>query len=153
MNAQSKWPHWLPMLALVLVLLPAPALGQTAGGPPARLGVGERVSVQGGAYWNISVQQLQGLLASDRRPPLVNTHIPYQGDIAGTDVSIPFDRIAEHLDQLPADKDAPVILYCRTGPMSVRAATTLAGLGYTQVYNLVGGFTAWAQAGLPMVGP
>jgi rhodanese-related sulfurtransferase len=37
--------------------------------------------------------------------------------------------------------------------LSVRAATTLAGLGYTKVYSLAGGFNAWATAGLPMVNP
>ena len=78
---------------------------------------------------------------------------PTKGDIAGTNVSIPFNEIADHLDQLPADKDAPVALYCRGGPMRVRAATTLAGLGYTKVYGLAGGFNAWAAAGLPMVTP
>jgi rhodanese-related sulfurtransferase len=111
------------------------------------------VAVPGGAYWNVTPAQLQAMLGSDAKPLLVNTHIPFQGDIAGTDVSIAFNEIADHLDQLPADKDAPVALYCRSGPMSVRAATTLAGLGYTRVYSLVGGFNAWGAAGLPMVNP
>ncbi len=34
--------------------------------------------------------------------------------------------------------------------MSTAAAHTLADLGYTHVYNLVGGFTAWQMAGLPL---
>jgi len=128
---------------LALLVLPAAASAQT---------VGSRVEVDGGAYWDISVTDLQALLGASDKPLLVNTHIPFQGDIAGTDVSIAFNEIADHLDQLPADKDAPVVLYCRSGPMSVRAATTLAGLGYTQVFSLVGGFNAWAAAGLPMEG-
>jgi rhodanese-related sulfurtransferase len=127
------------------MLLPAPGFAQAP--------VGERVEVDGGAYWNISVAQLQALRASDAVPRLVNVHIPFAGDIAGTDVSIHFREIADHLDELPTDKNAPVALYCRSGPMSVRAATTLAGLGYTRVYSLVGGFNAWAAAGLPMVNP
>jgi rhodanese-related sulfurtransferase len=34
--------------------------------------------------------------------------------------------------------------------MSTRAAQDLVRLGYTNVYNLVGGFNAWVEAGLPL---
>ena len=147
MNVPPLLSRLLPLFALML--LPASGLAQAPGATP----VGERMEVPGGAYWNISVAELQAMRASNGNPRLVNVHVPDQGDIAGTNVSIPFNEIADHLDQLPADKDAPVALYCRGGPMSVRAATTLAGLGYTMVYSLAGGFNAWAAAGLPMVTP
>ena len=74
-------------------------------------------------------------------------------ELIKTDVKLgtgAFNEIQNHLDELPADKNAPVVLYCRSGPMSVRAATTLAGLGYTRIYSLNGGFNAWSAAGLPM---
>jgi rhodanese-related sulfurtransferase len=147
MNVRSPLSRLLPLFALML--FPASGFGQATGTPT----VGERVAVPGGAYWNISVAELQAMRASDGVSRLVNVHVPFQGDIVGTDVSIPFREIADHLDQLPADRDAPIALYCRSGPMSVRAATTLAGLGYTRVYSLVGGFNAWGAAGLPMVNP
>ena len=147
MNVRPLLPRLVPLFALML--LPASGLAQA----PGATTVGELVVVPGGAYWNISVAELQAMRASDRGTRLVNVHVPFQGDIAGTDVSIPFREIADHLDQLPTDKDAPVALYCRSGPMSARAAATLAGLGYTKVYSLVGGFNAWAEAGLPMVNP
>jgi rhodanese-related sulfurtransferase len=140
MNVRSLSMRLLPLLALMLV--PGLVHAQTPG---------DRVEVDGGAYWKISVAELQTMLGAEERPRLVNTHIPYQGDIAGTDVSIAFNEIADHLDQLPEDRGAPVVLYCRSGPMSDRAATTLAGLGYTNVFSLVGGFNAWSAAGLPMV--
>jgi rhodanese-related sulfurtransferase len=147
MNARPPLSRLLPLFALfALMPFPASAFAQSAT-------VGERVAVEGGAYWSISVAELQAMRASNRNPSLVNVHVPDQGDIAGTNASIPFREIADHLDELPADKNAPVALYCRSGPMSVRAATTLAGLGYTRVYSLVGGFNAWAAAGLPMVNP
>ena len=147
MNVRPLLLRLLPLFALMF--LPASGFGQA----PDATSVGEPVAVSGGTYWSISVAELQAMRASDGDTRLVNVHVPFQGDIAGTDVSIPFNEIADHLNQLPTDKDAPVALYCRGGPMSVRAATTLVGLGYTKVYSLAGGFNAWAEAGLPMVNP
>ena len=139
MSPRSTLSHLLPLLAIALV--PASGLAQS---------VGQRVEVQGGSYWDITVPQLQSML-EEKSFPLINVHIPFQGDLPLTDASIAFDQITQHLDQLPSDKTAPVVLYCRSGRMSTEAATVLAGMGYTNVYNLVGGFNAWSAAGLPLL--
>jgi rhodanese-related sulfurtransferase len=107
------------------------------------------VSAEGGQYRDIMVPELQAMLQG-KNFPLINVHVPFAGDIPLTDTSIRYDEITSHLEQLPADKSAPIVLYCRTVPMSQRAARELVGLGYTNVYNLVGGFTAWVEAGLPL---
>lgn len=124
--------------------------GQAPGddNPPAR---GESVDVEGGQYRDIIVPELQAML-EDKDFPLINVHVPFAGNLPDTDDSIPFNEIASNLDRLPADKDARIVLYCRTGPMSERAAAALVGLGYTDVYSLVGGFVAWSNAGLPLIG-
>ncbi|OBB01760.1 sulfurtransferase [Mycolicibacterium fortuitum] len=82
----------------------------------------------------------------------INVHVPFEGDIAGTDLSIPFDRIAEQADRLPTDRRAPIAIYCRTGPMSATAAEALRSLGYTDVVELQGGMKAWQASGRPLVG-
>ena len=104
----------------------------------------------GGSYTDVSAVGLATLLKT-KDFPLVNVHIPYEGEIEGTDLFIPFDEVGQHLDKLSADKDAQIVLYCRSGSMSATAARELVALGYTDVWNLDGGMIAWKQAGYPLL--
>lgn len=57
-------------------------------------------------------------------------------------VLIPANEIAERAEKELPDKDMPIFVYCRSGARSANAAATLAGLGYTTVYDL-GGIISW----------
>ncbi len=96
-------------------------------------------------YMDLSVEQLAKSMAR-KNFTLVNVHVPYEGNLPNTDLSIPFDQITSKLDKLPS-KEAPVVLYCRSGSMSTQAAKALAAAGYTKIYELNGGFNAWKAAG------
>lgn len=115
-------------------------------------GVGEKVSVPGGSFVRLSPDELKAAL-EEKNFTFVNVHIPFEGDIPGTDLSIPYDEIGqkENLDRLP-DKEARIVLYCRSGSMSSEAARTLVGLGYENVQDLEGGMIAWEDAGYRLEG-
>jgi rhodanese-related sulfurtransferase len=51
--------------------------------------------------------------------------------------------------KLPQDKSTTIILACRSGGRSMRAAEFLAGLGYTSLCNLSGGILGWSESMLP----
>lgn len=112
--------------------------------------LGVRVETPDGSYTNISPLELNALLA-DKTFSFINVHIPYEGELEKTDAFIPFDEIEKNLDQLPKDKSAQIVLYCRSGRMSQEAANTLVKLGFTNVWNLDRGMIGWEQAGLPIV--
>ncbi|HHH41693.1 MAG TPA: rhodanese-like domain-containing protein [Chloroflexi bacterium] len=104
----------------------------------------------GGSYTDVSAAGLAAML-KEKDFPLINVHVPYEGEIEGTDLFIPFNEIEQNLDQLPADKGARLVVYCRSGGMSAVAARTLVKLGYTDVWNLDGGMIAWKAAGYSLV--
>lgn len=50
------------------------------------------------------------------------------------------------------DKSAPYVVICRSGSRSMKAATQLVGLGFTNITNVQGGMLAWEQnPDLPVV--
>lgn len=65
---------------------------------------------------------------------------------------IPFSDFLTNLDKLPAEKDAPIVIYCASGHRGSMAAMALRLMGYSDVSNLGGGIGAWKNASLPVAG-
>jgi len=138
-------------LITVLVSALAGAGGLAAAASEQQAVQAKRVLVDGGgSYTDVSAAGLARMLAK-KTFPLINVHIPYDGEIDGTDLFIPFDQVNTHLGQLPSDKKAPIVLYCRSGHMSAIAAATLVKGGFTNVLNLEGGMIAWEKVGYQLV--
>ena len=127
------------LLSLVLLLVAC----------QSNLVTSEDVAVAGGSYKNVSPKELNTLLKA-KDFIFVNVHIPFAGNIDGTDLSIPYDQIEQNLSQLAADKDAKIVLYCRSGHMSQIAAEKLVALGYTNIWNLNGGMVDWEKEGFEL---
>lgn len=100
-------------------------------------------------FADITVQDLATILEKYPDVTVVNVHIPYSGNIPGTDLSIPYNTIGTQIDKLP-DKESVIVLYCRSGAMSTQAAQTLVQLGYKNILEVDGGMNAWTAAGFSL---
>jgi len=112
--------------------------------------IGVTIQTDGGSYINLTPQELKTLL-SHKDFFFANTHIPYEGELEQTDAFVPYDALDENLGKLPSDKNAKIVLYCRSGRMSTSAVRELVKKGYTNLYNLDGGWQAWEAAGYPLL--
>jgi rhodanese-related sulfurtransferase len=63
---------------------------------------------------------------------------------------IPLSEFAERFQEVP--KDVPVVLVCRSGARSLRAAGFLMNHGYKNVVNMHHGIIRWVQKGFPTKG-
>ncbi|NOX61850.1 MAG: molybdopterin-synthase adenylyltransferase MoeB [Chloroflexi bacterium] len=57
------------------------------------------------------------------------------------------------IEMVQPDREAPIVLYCAGGVRSLLAAHNLQELGYTNVYSMAGGFSAWINAGFEFEEP
>ncbi|HEY8519827.1 MAG TPA: rhodanese-like domain-containing protein [Gammaproteobacteria bacterium] len=47
--------------------------------------------------------------------------------------NVPHDAVEAHADALPADRDAPIVVYCKTGKRAAALKERLVELGYSDV--------------------
>ena len=140
------WMRRAPVVGIVVVL----ALAATVAGCGDSKGAATDPAKQAGVTL-LSPAAYRDALAADSGVFVVNVHTPYEGEIAGTDAFIPFDRVTELTGGLPSDKGAPLYIYCRTGRMSAEATPALQAQGYTNIIDLQGGMNAWRDAGLEIL--
>ena len=60
---------------------------------------------------------------------------------------IPVDEIASRLSELESYNDTEIIVYCKSGSRSLQASNILVANNFSKVYNMLGGITAWIDAG------
>ena len=71
------------------------------------------------------------------------------GHIPGA-LNVPVGSLKDSLDKLGKYKEKPLVLCCRSGNRSAKGAMVLSRSGFTNVYNLTGGMTAWQKENLPL---
>lgn len=123
------------ILTLVLSLLLAGCLPIQPGDAP---------SDGGGSYQTISAKQAYEMMQKEIDFILldVRTAEEYAQQHIDGALLIPVDQLKDRAAQELPDKDAVILLYCRSGRRSAQAADELASLGYTNVYDF-GGIIDW----------
>jgi len=103
-------------------------------------------------YTDLNVEEFAAQRAQEPAAQLVDVRTPgeyAEGHLAG---ALLIDwKADDFLTKAEAllRKDRPVLVYCRSGRRSAEAAEKLAKAGFP-VRNLLGGYLAWTEAGMPV---
>jgi rhodanese-related sulfurtransferase len=97
---------------------------------------------------NVDVAEALDLLATGALLLDVRELDEWEGGHASDATHAPLSEVPDHVERLPRDR--VIVCVCRSGGRSARAARFLAEQGL-DVVNLMGGMTAWAEHGAPLV--
>jgi phage shock protein E len=103
-------------------------------------------------YVTVDVQTAYDALSADESAQLVDVREPAEWQETGVPVGATLIPLGELGQRAPTElaKDRPVYVICRSGNRSRVGAAALVDLGFTDVFNVDGGVTAWSAAGLPV---
>ena len=97
------------------------------------------------AFAEITAPELHARLQRGDKLCVLDVREPSEyetGHLAGA-LHLPVGSVAERLGEL--DRNAEIVVYCRGGVRSARAAKLLAERGFPKIHNLTGGILAWAE--------
>jgi len=94
----------------------------------------------------ISVEALKQKLDAREDVFVLDVREPHEYQIVNIGAPlIPLGSLESRIGELAAQKDREIVVHCKTGGRSQKAALALKQAGFTNVSNLTGGITAWAE--------
>ncbi len=94
----------------------------------------------------ITVQELKRRLDAHEDVFILDVREPHEVQIVNIGAPlIPLGQLASRVGELEANKDREVVVHCKSGGRSQKAALILKNAGFTHVGNLAGGILAWAE--------
>jgi adenylyltransferase/sulfurtransferase len=94
----------------------------------------------------ISVEELKKKLDSKEDVFVLDVREPHEYPIANLGAPlIPLGELEKRVGELSGEKNREVVVHCRSGARSQKAALILKNAGFTKVENLAGGILAWAD--------
>lgn len=98
----------------------------------------------------ITPAELKQRLDADADIFVLDVREPFEHQIANIGGTlIPLNEVPQRLAEI--DREREVVVHCKMGGRSQRAAEFLARQGYTKVSNLAGGIIAWSNEVDPSV--
>jgi rhodanese-related sulfurtransferase len=93
---------------------------------------------------DINVIELKARLDAGEQFTFIDVREPweYEEFNLGAEL-IPLGTLMNKIDDLPEDKDAEIIIHCRSGARSGQAQMLLQSMGFTNVRNVLGGILDW----------
>ena len=132
--------------------LAPPAKEDEATGAPSKndLLVAELLENLKNKYDTIKVKDLNAMLQSDDKPIVIDIRIPkdYETSHINGAINIPQDDLSARIDELPEDRDAPIVTVCNIGKFSKHVTLWLKSKGYRNVRSAKGGLNEWVRKGL-----
>ena len=138
MERTMKKTLWTFLLLLLLL-----SLGACSAKGDAEIGNTEE-NKAAPAFRTISAEEAYQMMAESPNFILIDvrTESEYREGRIEDAILIPNDEIEARAKAELPDKDQLIFVYCRSGVRSANAAGTLAGMGYSNVYNM-GGIIDW----------
>jgi adenylyltransferase/sulfurtransferase len=94
----------------------------------------------------MSVEQLKARMDNNTAPFVLDVREPHEYQIVDIGAPlIPVGDLPNQLHRLTFPKTTEIVVHCKSGARSQRAALFLKEQGYTNVSNLAGGILAWAD--------
>jgi len=96
-------------------------------------------------YHKISAEEAKKMLDENSKIILldVRSEAEYKDKHIPRATLLPLPEIESKAATVLPDKDALILVYCRSGMRSRNASNQLASMGYTHVYDIAGGINAW----------
>src|SRR6201996_1192489 len=94
----------------------------------------------------LSVEQLKSEIDTGHKPFILDVREPHEYQIVNLGAPlIPVGQLDQRLNEIPVGKNEEIVVHCKTGGRSQKASLALKAAGFTNVKNLAGGITAWAD--------
>ncbi|MFX0203980.1 MAG: rhodanese-like domain-containing protein [Candidatus Hodarchaeota archaeon] len=105
---------------------------------------------RGITYGDVTIEQAAELVVTNPSLVLLDVRTDWEfdsGHLKGA-VNIPIDELEQRIGELNSNER--LLVYCRTGNRSRRAVQILLDNGFSKLYHMSAGITAWMDAGYPV---